>query len=184
MREEDLSYFDNEEFKNTLRTYEEAMQQNQPIYMDADDLTDIAEYYMVNDQEPMANKAIALAVSLHPDSVDPQVFLSRQEMFHNRIERAHQICDAIPDQDDREVHLLRAELFIREEMLEKADEVINQACEKLVEEKDRFFYDAASIFMDYMQWGYALKWCNKLRTEYPRFRGVTEMEAEIRMGLG
>lgn len=184
MREEDISYFNNREFKRILRSYEDALQQNRPIYMDADDLTDIAEYYMVNSQEEKANEAIGLAVSLHPDSVDPQVFLSRQEMFHDNMERAHEICNAIPDQDDREVKFLRAELLIREQRNAEALEILKTACESEKEEQDHFMYDTIGIFMDYMLYDYADSWCRKLKKTNPQYKGLPELEAEIKMCLG
>lgn len=50
MEEEDLSYFKNEEFKHNLAQYE-AMQNGGPsVYLEADELTDIAEYYLEQEQ--------------------------------------------------------------------------------------------------------------------------------------
>ena len=184
MREEDISYFNNKEFKQILHAYEDARKHGQSIYMDADELTDIAEYYMVNSQEDKANEAISLAVSLHPDSVDPQVFLSRQEMFHNRMDRAYEICNAIPNQDDREVKFLRAELLIRDERPAEAELLLQAACECSNEEQDHFIYDSIGIFMDYMLWDYAESWCMRLKHISPKYKGLPEIEAEIKMCTG
>ena len=112
MREENLSYFEEPDFKRALEKYEKALENNSSVYLDADELTDIAEYYMTKGQENQANEAIQLALDLHPESVDPQIFLSRQQMFYGNMKRAHEICDGILDQNDREVHFLRAELMI------------------------------------------------------------------------
>lgn len=182
MREEDLSYFENKEFKQILQMYENALDKQQPIYMDADELTDIAEYYMVNNQEEMANDAISLALQLHPDSIDPQVFLARQEMFHN-MEKAYEICDAIPDQNDREVVFLRAELEIREQKYKSAEIILVDALMK-ADDKDHFLYDTICIFIDYMLWPQAKRWCAKLLSEYPDYRGAIELEAEILICTG
>ena len=38
-------YFDSEEFRNILDNYEESAKSGYPLYMDADDLADIADYY-------------------------------------------------------------------------------------------------------------------------------------------
>ena len=103
MREEDLNYFEEPDFKRALEKYENALANNSSVYLDADELTDIAEYYMTKGQEDKADEAIQLALNLHPESVDPQIFLSRQQMFYGNMERAHEICDSILDQNDREV---------------------------------------------------------------------------------
>ena len=93
MREEDeQAFFEDPEFQEVLRKYEEARRSGAPFYMDADDLTDIAEYYMVQEREEQADEAIRIATELHPESVDPQVFLARQQMFHDNLERAHEIA--------------------------------------------------------------------------------------------
>lgn len=47
MRSEDLAYFEEEEFLECLAKYEKAIQDGLQPYMDADELTDIAEYYMI-----------------------------------------------------------------------------------------------------------------------------------------
>jgi hypothetical protein len=39
------AYFDSKEFQQILKQYEESIQQGSSIYMDADDLADIADYY-------------------------------------------------------------------------------------------------------------------------------------------
>ena len=104
--EEDYSYFENREFQKILYQYEDAVSHEQSVYMDADDLTDIAEYYMMNGRPTDAMEAIRIALALHPDSVDPQVFLARQAMFEGKLKKATRICNAIPNQEDREVTFL------------------------------------------------------------------------------
>ena len=47
MSTEDLSYFQEEEFKKNLTLYEQMLQGGQSVYLEADELTDIAEYYLV-----------------------------------------------------------------------------------------------------------------------------------------
>ena len=79
--EEDEEYFRNPEFRKALAKYEEAIRQGEPVYMEADELTDIAEFYMTRDRQQDADRVIELAVALHPDSVDPQVFLARRQLF-------------------------------------------------------------------------------------------------------
>ena len=112
--DDDLKYFESEEFKALLETYESAHEAGSQAYMEADELTDIAEYYsMACHDDDRADEAISLALQLHPDAVDPQVFKARQAMLAGEIGTAEQMCNAIEDQQHREVYFLRAELLIR-----------------------------------------------------------------------
>ncbi len=184
MFEDDKQYFEQPEFKRALRQYEEGMQETGSVYMDADDLTDIAEYYMVHGRREEADRAIELAVSLHPDSIDPQVFLSRQEMFQNNLEEAHRICDAIIDQQDREVQFLNAELMIREQEAEKAVSYLREISEDITDERDYFLYDCACIFLDYSLWEEARVFASILEQDYPDFQKLKELKADIFANMG
>lgn len=184
MFEDDQQYFEHPDFKRALHQYEEGMQESGSVYMDADDLTDIAEYYMVHGRREEADRAIELAVSLHPDSIDPQVFLSRQQMFQNNLEEAHRICDAIIDQQDREVQFLNAELMIREQETEKAVNYLRGISQEITDERDFFLYDSAGIFLDYSLWEEAKVFAAILEQEYTSFHKLKELKADIFANTG
>ena len=152
-------------------------------YFEADELTDIAEYYMTDKQDAKANQAIQAAINMHPDSVDPQIFLARQKMFYGKLEEAHDIIDAITEQDDLEVIYIRAELFIKEEQSDKASDFLLQQMDTMQDSLDTYLYDCTSIFMDYDQWDQAKEWLERLRDAYPSHPKLSIMEAEILMGL-
>jgi len=149
MREEDLSFFEENEFKEALAAYENMIQGNGSAYLDADELTDIAEYYMIHHREHEAKACINYALELHPDSVDPQVFLAREQMFNGNIKKAWSICDLIENQDDREVQFLKAELLMRERKPQEAYEYLNKILATLKHGKRDFLKDSIEIFLDY-----------------------------------
>ena len=60
----------NNQFDDILKRYEAARSAGSSIYLEPDDLTDIAEYYMTREREQDADKVIRLALALHPDSVE------------------------------------------------------------------------------------------------------------------
>lgn len=184
MREEDKEYFQEPEFQETLRKYEEAIQERSSVYMDADDLTDIAEYYMVQEQEDKANEAISLAISMHPNAVDPQVFLARQQMFHNNLYEAQRICNEIEDQEDREVVFLRAELMIRNGLLNEAIEFLLNVYEEEKTNKGDLLYDIACIFLDYDYYDEAMLFATKLHEEYPSYAKVNDLLVDIKFSSG
>ena len=152
-------------------------------YLEADELTDIAEYYMTGKQDAKANQAIRAAIDMHPDSVDPQIFLARQRMFYGKLDEAHSIVEAITEQDDLEVIYLQAELLIKEGQADKASEFLQDKLEKMQDDMETYLYDCTSIFMDYDQWTYAGEWLEQLKAVCPNHPRLPIMEAEIKMGL-
>ncbi len=184
MRDDDWQYFHDPEFTQLLDEYETAQEQGRPLYLDADELTDIAEYYMLLHDEERALQAIRLATELHPESVDPQVFLARQEMFHDRLDEARRICDAIPDQQDEEVAFLRAEILLREGRAEEASQQLADAYDQADGQRSSFLYDAAGVFLDYAQWDIAHRWAQRLLAEFPQNRKGQYLMADVLFSSG
>ena len=159
MSTEDLSYFQEEEFKEHLASYEQMLEGGQPVYLEADELTDIAEYYTTRNEMDKAMACIRYALSLHPGSVDPLVFLARQKMFEGNLEEAKTIRDCITDKNDREVVFLNAELLLREDKEREAAAYLSAVAETEEEAAALFAYDTAVLFLDYgclklaAQWG-------------------------------
>ena len=78
---EDYNYFQGKDFRKSLAAYEHMVATGEPAEFDSETLTDIAEYYAMNQRMDDADRCIQYALSFYPDSVDPQIFLSRQQMF-------------------------------------------------------------------------------------------------------
>lgn len=183
MRYDDLSYFQGDEFKAALHQYESALHEGRLVYMDADELTDIAEYYMVKDREDDAYECINIARELHPEAVDPQVFLARQQLFHNRLDKAKRIANRISDQNDREVLFLRQEIMIKENRIDDANHFMHERLDEMDEERDNFIYDTASVFSDYNQWPEMMEWAQMLHDEYPDYDRLTPLYCEALINL-
>ena len=181
--EDSNKYYQSRHFQRLLHRYEKAVSEGQVPYMEADELTDIAEYYMTGKQDDKANQAIQAAIDMHPDSVDPQIFLARQKMFYGQLDEAHDIIDAITEQDDSEVVYLRAELLIKEGKADSASNFLLQQSTIVQENLDTYLYDCVSIFMDYDQWELAQEWLGRLKNKFPSYPDIPIMEAEIEMGL-
>ena len=176
-------YYHSRHFLRLLHHYEKAISEGQVPYMEADELTDIAEYYMTGKQDAKANQAIQAAIDMHPDSVDPQIFLARQKMFYGKLDEARKIIDAITEQDDCEVIYIRAELSIKEGHTDEASKYLYKQIDLMLDNLETYLYDCTSIFMDYDQWKYAEEWLERLREAFPYHPRIPIMEAEIKMGL-
>ena len=183
--DDDMKYFAEPEFKKLLAQYEAAHEEGMPLYMDAEDLTDIAEYYaMVAKDEASSNEAIDLALQLHPDAVDPQIFRARQFMLKGDVEKARELCDAIEDQQHREVYFLRAELLVCEEKGEEAFNMLVRLIDTIDEDRDYFIYDAAYIFVDYQMFNWAFDLAYKLEEMAPVWYKTWQLMADVLLGMG
>lgn len=177
------SYYQSRHFLRLLHRYEKAVSEGHVPYLEADELTDIAEYYMTGKQDAKANQAIQAAINMHPDSVDPQIFLARQKMFYGQLDEARAIVDAITEQQDSEVVYIRAEILIKEEHAAEASEFLLGQMNLMQDCLDTYLHDCVAIFMDYDQWDLAEEWLERLRESFPDHPQLSIMEAEIEMGL-
>ena len=83
--EEDLnSYFEDPEFKDLLQKYESMANGHTPTYFEAEELTDIAEYYAHIGKEEEAQAAIDYALRLYPNNNDALIFKIRSLAFRKQ----------------------------------------------------------------------------------------------------
>lgn len=179
MPTEDLSYFQEEEFKKSLARYEEMLQGGQPVYLEADELTDIAEYYMVKNKMKQAMACIDYALSIHPDSVDPLIFLARQKMFDGDWSEAIRIRNKVSDPKDREVMFFDAEMLLRQGNVEKAERLMEMLAEREKDDEAYVAYDVAGLFLDYGYVEQALEWGKKAFRLEPDNEKFLKLKADL-----
>ena len=156
------SYFEDPEFKDLLAKYEGMAESHTPTYFDAEELTDIAEYYASQGEEQKAEEAIDFALRLHPNNTDALVFKSRSLCIKGKLSEAYQVMNLIEDPSDREVQFLKADLLMEEHRLEEAEFIYQE----LAQSEGEFFdvlLDIALTYMDANQKDYAFLWIDKLR---------------------
>lgn len=111
-------YFDSEEFRSILNNYEESAKSGHSVYMDADDLADIADYYHFTGDDSQASEVIEYALSLYPNATLPNVFKAREALTTGDIDSAREYIEQIENKDDLEYHYMQAELLIAQDMVE------------------------------------------------------------------
>ena len=156
------SYFEDPEFKDLLAKYEGMAENHTPTYFDAEELTDIAEYYASQGDEQKAEGAIDFALRLHPTNTDALVFKSRSLCIKGKLDEAYQVMNLIEDASDREVKFLKADLLMEEHRMEEAEIIY----EELAASEDQSFevlLDIAMTYMDANQKEYAAKWIKKIQ---------------------
>ena len=176
-------YFDSEEFRNTLESYEESVRSGHPLFLDADDLADIADYYHFTGIDQQADEVIEYALSLYPNATLPNVFKAREALAIGDYDSAVKYIEQIENQDDPEYHYMQAELLIAKDQVEKADEYLREYFATVPpEEYQDFVYDIANIYFDYGLSDKAYEWL--MRTKGDGSNDFKELMARILFGLG
>lgn len=176
-------YFDSEEFRNILDNYEESAKSGYPLYMDADDLADIADYYHFTGNDSQASEAIEYALSLYPNATLPNVFKAREALTTGDIDSAREYIERIENKEDLEYHYMQAELLIAQDMVEEADNYLRQYLKTLPpDEYQDFIMDVANIYFDYGLSGKAYEWM--MRSKGDDSKDFKELMAHTLFGLG
>jgi len=183
MESEDLAYFESEEFRTILNKYEESAESGHPIYMDADDLADIADYYQYNGYPEKAGDAIELALKYNPDAVGPLLYKAREALVANDFKTAEDYADRIEATDMMEALYLRGEIMICKGETETADQYfIDQMKNIMTDELMDYVYDVANIFSDYDKHDKAFEWM--ARSQGDNSDSFKELMARTLFGLG
>lgn len=176
-------YFDSEEFRTTLDSYEESVRTGHPLYLDADDLADIADYYHFTGEDRQADEVIDYALSLYPNSTLPNVYRAREELNKGDVDAAQKHVDSIEQKDDPEFHYIQVELLLARDKVEEADRYLRQYLRTIApEEYQDFVMDVANIYFDYGLNEKAYEWL--MRTKGNNSNDFKELMARTLFGLG
>ena len=157
------NYYDSKEFTEALDKYEKAMESDEPIYLDCDQLADIAEYYHWMGYPAKALAAADYALSLFEGATAPLVLKARMALLNeNNPEKAEQIAEQIADKTDLEYFYIKAEILVATNQGEQADLFLENSMKQLDElDSLDFVLDAAILFIDYEYVELAKKWLKK-----------------------
>lgn len=180
---DDQAYFKSEGFLNLLKQYEASVESGQPIYMDADDLADIADYYQYNGRLDDADTAINLALEYNPDAVGPLLYKAREALSRKDFDTARAYAERIQAVDHQEALYFEGEILISEGKIEEADELFReQMKEVMTDELMDYVYDVASLFSDYNIFDKAFEWA--ARSQGDNSDDFKELMARTLFGLG
>ena len=180
---DDLAYFESEEFRHILKRYEESVLQGHSIYMDADDLADIADYYQYYGRIEDADNAINLALEYNSEAVGPLLYKAREALSKKDFDTARDYAEHIQAIDQQEALYLQGEILVCEGKVEDADSFfIEQMKEVMPDEVMDYVYDVANIFSDYNVHDKAFEWV--ARSQGDDSDDFKELMARTLFGLG
>lgn len=176
-------YFDSQEFREILANYEESIDTGQPVFMDADDLAEIADYYQMAGELDKAEQAISLALSLSPGAIAPLTYRIHEALYQGDSQAAWDWLDQIVEKSEPDYIYDRAEILIAEEKVDEADSYLREEFKSVPpEEYQDYVVDVANIYSDYGYNEKAMEWIARARQEdTPDFQ---ELMGRTLFGLG
>jgi len=179
----DDDYFNDEEFRELLEDYEQTVRAGQPVFMDADDLADIADYYQQEGHYDKAQQALERALELQPDSVVALNYQIRNAINQGDFDAAEDYLSQIIDRELPEYIYSRAEIWIAQEMTDEADEYLLKELEECPpDERQDFVLDIVNLYTDYGYGEKAMEWMKRAKQDGSE--DFKEMMGRTLFGLG
>lgn len=168
------NYFQSQRFRKLLQRYEEAEQTDNGGFFDADELSDLAEYYHYQGDDITTKRLLERAIYTFPGSTIPLVFMSRLAMMDEfpDLEEPEYYLDQIIDKSDIEYFYATVEIKIARKELEEANLMLEGKMEDLEESDiEDFVLNTASIFAEYDEFDYADHWLQLVSdTSLPEYK--------------
>ena len=170
-------YTRSKEFKEMLRSYENTRQHGEMIYLDSDDLIDIAEYYHSNSEYEKAAEAADYCIELHPDEASALLFKARMALIDEHdAKKAEESFRLVKDPENYiEAAYIKAELLIYKGKVNEAEALLEQKYTEYLSERDidadeaydeeeleRMPLDIAMMYADLGYEGLAKVWMEKM----------------------
>lgn len=155
-------YFNTDEFRDTLSLYEQAMRNRQSIFLDAIDLTDIAEYYYQQGQRARAMQVLDHALYLYPNATVALAYKARIALWENgNVGKARQLMAQCDDTTSPEYYLAMAEVMLADGKDDEAHRLLQLYVETMdPEERDNAVLDAMTLLVDYSSSAHCDYWLN------------------------
>ncbi len=169
-------YFRSHSFRKLLHRYEDMRDNGVSSYLEAEELTDIAEYYYSMGQKNNAMEAIDLALEIFPGTSAPLAFKARMALvYDNDPDEATRILEQINDKSDLEYIYTNAEIMFSYYSSDKVDAYLQQHLyddfgysengsgnnSNENEDAEDFILDVANLFADYEEMRLAKKWLSR-----------------------
>lgn len=177
-------YFDDEEFRELLHDYEKTVSLHMPVFMDADDLADIADYYQLNNRRDDARQAIERAIELQPDSVAALNYLIHESINKEEYQEAEDYLSQILDKTLPEYIYCRAEIWMAQGMTEQADLYLREQLKTIPDDEYQdYVLDVANLWTaEYGNSEKGMEWMMRANPE--ESDDFKELLGRTYMGLG
>lgn len=179
----DDDYFSDEEFREILDDYEQTVKSGQPLFMDADDLADIADYYQMNGRYDEARQAIDIAAEKDPHALGVLNYQIHDALQNGELDKAQELLDCIMERESPEYVYNRAEILIAQDKVEDADLFLREKLQEVpADEYQDYVLDVANLYTDLGLNDKAMEWM--MRANQENSEDFKELMARTLFGLG
>lgn len=183
MKKTDNEYFDSEEFRELLADYETSIDAGLPVFMDANELAEIADFYQMSEEYEKAEDAITLALSLSPGAISPLTYRIHEALSNGDTQQAWDWLDQIVEKSEPDYIYNRAEIMIAEGKTEEADSYLREELKSVPpDEYQDYVVDVAHIYSDYGYNEKAMEWI--IRSHNEDSPDYQELVGRTLFGLG
>lgn len=176
-------YLDSSEFREMLAEYEKAKNTGQPVFMDADELAEIADFYQMTNQEDEAEAAINMALSLSPGAIAPLTYRIHEALSKDDIAKAKEYFAQILETSHPDYIYMNAEIMLAEGREEDADLYLREQLKSVPADEYRdYVIDVGNLLIDYGCNEKALEWVMRAQSEDSA--DIKELTARTLFGLG
>lgn len=152
-------YFKDEEFREMLADYERTVQSGQLVFMDVDDLADIADYYQHHERYDEAQQAIDRAIELAPDSSFALNYKIHEALDKRDYAAAEECLEQMTDEQTPEYIYCRAEIWLAQGQVDRADEFLRNCLKDIPEDEYQdFVIDVANLYTEYSDSEKGMEW--------------------------
>lgn len=151
------------ELVELITNYEAAKAKEQQIYLDGDQLADIADWYATERKFNEAQEAITYGLHLHPGNTDLLIEQAYLYLDTQKLQKAQKVAATITEEYEPNVKMLKAELLLNEGKLEEAEELLNS-----IEDAGEFvsLTDIVYLFLDLGYPENAKEWLDRGKSRY------------------
>lgn len=115
------------ELTEIIQRYEAAKAEKRQLYLDGDQLADIADWYATERKFNDAQEVINYGLQLHPGNTGLLIEQAFLYLDTQKLSKAKEVANSITETYDSEVKMLKAELLLNEGKLEEAQQLIIQS---------------------------------------------------------
>lgn len=156
------NYYDSEEFRKILKSYEESEKTGENRFFDSNDLLDIADYYCLHGKVPEARVIVDNALETFPDSDDALLMKARMLLTYDHDpDKAESVAEMVNDKQDVDYIYIMVEIMLTRGKREEAEQWLEKVYGSDEEEPEEVAEEIAKIYADYNDMKMAKKWLDR-----------------------
>lgn len=180
----DKSYSFLPDIEKIRATFEAALQSGSLIFMEEDDLMELIDYYGLKlNNEKMAEQALEYTLRLYPDSLDAHIAKAQSLLSHGNLSGAKAIYENILDKTDEEVLYLKADIFMAEERIDKAQATFREIARMQGGFSEDCGLDFAQECLDFGYLDEAVEWLERVLKLNPDNMSALEQLCTLLQGF-